>query len=127
MDESLELKLLRLKKLKQMMSQRPVESKEKSGELDFSKALEIVQKHLVDRGDEVLEVALRDYPEITKKIVVAIAKKILEGSLSGEIPGGALLKLFESLGLRVRLETSIKFYKDGEYRLLSDILKKDEL
>lgn len=127
MDESLELKLLRLKKMKQIMSQRLAESREKSGEIDFSKALEIVREHLVDRGDAVLEVALRDYPEITKKIVVAIAKKILDGSLSEEISGGALLKFFESLGLRIRLETSIKFYKDGEYRSLSDILKKEEL
>ena len=125
MDESIELKLLRLKKMKQRLVSKPPGSLEPpSEEEEFNKYLKIFKESLVDRGEEVLEVAMRDYPEITRKVVTVLAKKIVEGKLVEKISGGELLRLFENLGLHIHIETSIKYYKRGEYKSLSDLLRE---
>lgn len=125
MDESIELKLLRLKKMKQRLVSKPQGSLEPpSEEEEFNKYLKIFKESLVDRGEEVLEVAMRDYPEITRKVVTVLAKKIIEGNLMEKISGGELLRLFENLGLHIHIETSIKYYKRGEYKSLSDLLRE---
>ncbi|MEN2975065.1 MAG: hypothetical protein ABDH32_05750 [Candidatus Caldarchaeales archaeon] len=124
MDENLELKMLRLKKMKKIIASKSSESDVASEEAEVEEALKIVKERLSDRGDEVLEAALKDYPEITKKIVLVLAKKIKNGELMDEINGGELLRLFEKLGMRIKLETSIRYYKKGEYKSLSDLLKE---
>lgn len=125
MEENIELKLLRLKKMKQMLSSATTQdAKPPKEEVEFDKYLRIFKENLVDRGEEVLEAAMREYPEITKKIVVLIAQKIIEGKLTEKISGADLLRLFENLGLHIHLETRIRFYKHGEYKSLSDLLRE---
>lgn len=125
MDESIELKFLRLKKMKQMLSGKPTSITGSSvGEEDFDKYLKIFKENLTERGEEVLEAAMKDYPDVTRKIVMILTKKILEGKIIDKISGGELLRLFESLGLPIRIETSIKYYRHGEYKSLSDLLKE---
>lgn len=125
MDESIELKLLRLKKMKKILTTKPTEVTRSSvGEEDFDKHLKIFKENLIERGEEVLEAAMRDYPDITRKIVTILAKKIMEGKLREKISGGELLRLFENLGLHIHIERSIMYYKHGEYKSLSDLLKE---
>jgi len=125
MDESIELKLLRLKKMKQMLASKPISDLKSSGEEEeFDKCLNVFRGSLIDRGEEVLEAAMRDYPEITRKIVAVLAKKIMEGKLVEKISGAELLRLFENLGLHIHIETSIKYYKHGEYKSLSELLRE---
>ncbi len=125
MDESIELKFLRLKKMKQMLSAKPTSITESSvGEEDFERYLKIFRENLTERGEEVLEAAMRDYPDVTRKIVTLLAKKILERKIIDKMSGGDLLRLFENLGIPVRIETSIKYYRHGEYKSLSDLLKE---
>jgi len=121
MDEDLELRLLRLKKMRKLLSSR--NRREEGGSLSLEEAVKILRKRLVERGDEVLEAALEQYPELAKTIVLIIAEKIKSGELSGEISGAALMSLFESLGARIRLKTTIKYYKKGEYKSIRDLLK----
>lgn len=125
MDESIELKLLRLKKMKQMISSTAAQDVKLSrGEGEFDKYLKIFRESLTDRGEEVLEAAMRDYPEITRKIVTLLVQKIMEEKLVGKISGAELLRLFENLGLHIHIETRIRYYKDGKYKSLSDLLKE---
>lgn len=125
MDESIELKLLRLKKMRQMLSPKPAEDTKSSSEKeDFDKYLKVLKENLTDRGEEVLEAAMKQYPEVTRKIITILAKKIMEGKLVEKISGGELLKLFENLGLHIYIETSIRYYKHGEYKSLLDLLKE---
>jgi len=126
MDESIELKLLRLKKMKQMLASKSTGNIKSSREEEeeFDKYLNVFRGSLIDRGEEVLEAAMRDYPEITRKIVTVLAKKIMEGGLVDKISGAELLRLFENLGLHIHIETSIKYYKHGEYKSLSELLRE---
>ncbi|MEM3741728.1 MAG: hypothetical protein QXU28_01460 [Nitrososphaerota archaeon] len=111
--------------MKQMLSAKPTSITESSvGEEDFERYLKIFRENLIERGEEVLEAAMRDYPDVTRKIVTVLAKKILEGKIIDKISGGDLLRLFENLGIPVRIETSIKYYRHGEYKSLSDLLKE---
>jgi len=124
MEDDLELKMLRLKKLRELMKSRERQRKGKEEmRLSFKDAYELVKKHLANRGEEVLDAALEQYPEAAKKIVTIIALKIMRGEFSGKITGEMLMKLFEYFGMHVRLETKILYYRKGEYKSIRDLLR----
>ena len=124
MEDDLELKMLRLKKMRELLKSREKQRKEKEEfELNFKDAYELVKRHLADRGEEVLNAALEQYPEAAKKIVMIIASKIMRGEFSGKITGEMLMQLFEYLGMHVRLETKILYYRKGEYKSIRDLLR----
>ena len=124
MEDDLELEMLRLKKLRELMKSREKRREEKGGvRLSFKDAYELVKKHLADRGEEVLDAALEQYPEAARRIVMIIALKIMRGEFSGKITGEMLMQLFEYLGMRVRLETKILYYRKGEYKSIRDLLR----
>ena len=124
MEDDLELKMLRLKKMRELLKSREKQRKEKEEfELNFKDAYELVKKHLADRGEEVLNAALEQYPEAAKKIVMIIASKIMRGEFSGKITGEMLMQLFEYLGMHIRLETKILYYRKGEYKSIRDLLR----
>ena len=124
MEDDLELKMLRLKKMRELLKSREKQRKEKEEcELNFKDAYELVKKHLADRGEEVLNAALEQYPEAAKKIVTIIALKIMRGEFSGKITGEMLMQLFEYLGMHIRLETKILYYRKGEYKSIRDLLR----
>ena len=124
MEDELELKALKLKKMMRLMASREVSKSDKHEErLSFNDALKIVREHLVDRGDEVLNAALEQYPEEAKRIVLALGEKIVREGFRGKISGGALLSLFEYLGMPVKLRTKILYYKKGEYKSIADLIK----
>ena len=123
MEDDLELKMLRLKKLRELMRSRERQRKEKEMRLNFEDAYKLVKKHLVDRGEEVLDAALEQYPQAARRVVMFIASKIMRGEFSGKISGEMLMQLFEYLGMRVRLETKILYYRKGEYKSIRDLLR----
>ena len=124
MEDDLELKMLRLKKMRELLKSREKQRKEKEEfELNFKDAYELVERHLADRGEEVLNAALEQYPEAAKKIVTIIASKIMRGEFSGKITGEMLMQLFEYLGMHIRLETKILYYRKGEYKSIRDLLR----
>ena len=124
MEDDLELKMLRLKKMRELLKSREKQRKEKEEfELNFKDAYELVKRHLADRGEEVLNAALEQYPEAAKKIVMIIASKIMRGEFSGKITGEMLMQLFEHLGMHIRLETKILYYRKGEYKSIRDLLR----
>jgi len=124
MEDDLELEMLRLKKLRELMKSREKQREEKGGmRLSFKDAYELVKKHLADRGEEVLNAALEQYPEAARRIVMIMALKIMRGEFSGKITGEMLMQLFEYLGMRVRLETKILYYRKGEYKSIRDLLR----
>jgi len=123
-DEDLELKMLELKRLRRLAQAvkkgEPPEKEEKKPD-----PLDIVRARLGDRGEEVLRAGLDQYPRETSEVVKALAAAIMTAKIDGEIDGSSLYLLFRSLGLRVRLDTEIKYYRKGEYKKLRDILKRD--
>jgi len=87
---------------------------------------EIVSGFLHSRGDEVLRLAYEQFPVQTEAIVLKIAQLIQSGELTERISGGELLSLFRSIGLRVRVDTTIQVEDDGKFIPLSEKFKQQD-
>jgi len=83
-----------------------------------------VSGFLYDRGDEVLNLAYMQYPAQTEAIVTRIAELMQSGEITSRISGGELLALFRSVGLNVRVKTTIKVEDKGKLISFSDKLKQ---
>jgi DNA-binding TFAR19-related protein (PDSD5 family) len=129
MTEDPDIEIIKARKLKEM--------REKAAALERTKASaarqkkqrtprEIVSGYLYDRADEVLKLAYEQYPSQTEAIVARIAELIQGGELTDRISGGELLALFRSVGLRVRVDTTIKVEDDGKLVPFSEKLKRND-
>ncbi len=86
--------------------------------------LKFIRSKLLGRGQEVLDAALSQYPKPTLEVAKYIANLYRTGQLNEEIPGEDLYDLFHNLGMRVRLNTTISYVKDGKRIPLSQKFKK---
>ena len=84
---------------------------------------EFLIKQLGYRGLEVLQNAESQFPEETKLVVDKLADLIQSGEVTETIDGGKLLTLFRSLGIRIRVNTTINVEQDGKLVSWSDKLK----
>ncbi|MDE1811906.1 MAG: double-stranded DNA-binding protein [Thaumarchaeota archaeon] len=84
---------------------------------------ELVLKQLGYRGEEVLQNAESQFPTETKMIVEKLAELIQGGEITEIIDGGKLLTLFRSVGINVRIQTTISVEQDGKLVSWSDKLK----
>lgn len=130
-EEDKELELLKAKRLLEM--QKNISKQQKVEELKSTKQKpepnipsprEIVIKQLGYRGLEVLENAELQFPEETKLVVAKLAELIQSGEVTETIDGGQLLTLFRSVGIRVRVQTTINVEQDGKLVSWSDKLKE---
>lgn len=87
---------------------------------------EVLSPYLYDRADEVLDLAYGQYPVQTEAIVTRIARLISDGEITNRISGGELLMLFRSVGLKIRVNTTIKVEDNGKFISFSDKLKKQQ-
>lgn len=87
---------------------------------------EVLSPYLYDRADEVLDLAYGQYPVQTEAIVTRIARLILDGEITNRISGGELLMLFRSVGLKIRVNTTIKVEDNGKFVSFSDKLKNQQ-
>jgi DNA-binding TFAR19-related protein (PDSD5 family) len=85
---------------------------------------EIISDFLYDRGEEVLKLAESQFPIQTKSLINEIVELIRIGDIGQRISGGELLALFRSVGLNVRVSTTIKIEDHGKLVSLSDKLKQ---
>lgn len=122
-DEDLELKMLELKRLRRLAQAMKKDEQVKKEEKEPDPQ-GIVEGRLGDRGEEVLRAGLDQYPRETSEVVKALAAAIQTGKISEKIDGSSLYLLFRSLGLRVKMDTEIKYYRKGEYQRLKDILRR---
>ena len=86
---------------------------------------EIVVKQLGYRGIEVLQNAESQFPQESKIVIEKLAELIRGGEVSEIIDGGKLLTLFRSIGIHVRMQTTISVEQDGKLVSWSDKLKGD--
>ena len=126
-DEDNELERLKAKRLaemqKNLLSKKEEESrKSKEESKNIPSSREILVKRLGYRGLEVLQNAELQYPNETKIIVTKIAELLSSGEVNEEIDGGKLLLLFRSVGLNIRMKTTINVEQDGKFVSLSDKL-----
>jgi DNA-binding TFAR19-related protein (PDSD5 family) len=85
---------------------------------------QVVSDFLYDRGTEVLKLAESQFPAQTRAIVKRLADLIKSGEIQQGISGGELLMLLRSVGIYVRVSTTIKIEDHGKLVSFSDKLKK---
>ena len=85
---------------------------------------QVVSDFLYDRGTEVLKLAESQFPAQTRAIVKRLADLIKSGEIQQGISGGELLMLFRSVGIYVRVSTTIRIEDHGKLVSFSDKLKK---
>lgn len=125
-EEDKELELLKAKRMLEM--QKNISQRQRIDEKPQSPAQkvsprEIVLKQLGYRGEEVLQNAESQFPNETKVVVEKLAELIQGGEITEIIDGGKLLTLFRSVGIHVRIQTTINVEQDGKMVSWSDKLK----
>ncbi|MEM2140468.1 DNA-binding protein [Nitrososphaera sp.] len=128
MSEDKDIEIIKARKLREMKERAAAMERAKKAEPEKKEKSprETVMAYLYDRGDEVLNAAYAQYPAQTEAIVAKIAELIKSGELKERISGGELLSLFRSVGLRVRIDTSIRIQQDGKLVSFSEKLKQHE-
>jgi len=118
MDDDADLKLLEWRKLEEIKRRLRATEASKQEKTDR----QVVQGVLYDRGDEVLDAAYSFYPKETERLVKELATMIKDGRFKDRVAGGELLSIFRQLGLRFRVNTSIKVMDQGKMVDLSEKL-----
>ena len=123
MEKDKEIEMLKAKKLlalrKRVEKQKEIDENKNEQKNDR----ELLMSRLVNRADEVFKIAETNYPRETVIITNRIMELVRSGAIKGNIDGGELLQIFRRLGLRVRLDSSIKIAKDGKVVSLTDKIK----
>ena len=125
-EEDPELAIIKARKMKQLKEKAALIEKIKESKSDVKKVddKELLLKYLYDRGDEVLELAESQYPIQAKLVVNRIVELIKSGDIDSLISGGELLAIFRSVGLRIRVDTSIRIQEHGKFISMGDKLKE---
>lgn len=111
-----ELDRLMAKRMEEMRrsAERPEPEPEKPG------ARAALVAALGHRGMEVLENAERQFPGSAPAVVEQLGRLLISGAAIGPVDGGELLAVFRSVGLDVRVSTTIRVEKDGKMVSLAD-------
>ena len=128
-EEDKELEKLKEKRLAEMQKNVSFQQKQEEFVADQKEELknapiprEILVNRLGYRGLEVLENAEVQFPNETKIVVEKLAELITSGEIDEQIDGGKLLVLFRSIGMNVRVQTTINVEKEGKFVSLSEKL-----
>ena len=125
-EEDPELAIIKARKMKQLKEKAALIEKIKESKADVKKVddKELLLKYLYDRGDEVLDLAESQYPVQAKLVVNRIVELIKSGDIDSLISGGELLAIFRSVGLRIRVDTSIRIQEHGKFISMGEKLKE---
>ena len=126
MSEEEEIKFLKKKLLLRWQKEYLMRQLESRRREEIINPEEYVRSHLTPKAIEVLEAAKSQYPNIMPKVIKAIAEVIARGEVETPIDAITLLNTLRFIGLDVRLESKIKFYKKGKYMDIKQYLKEKE-
>jgi len=115
-----ELRTIRQRKLRELQEKLACEQ-EKTGKTDVNEVLNGIFK---DRAWEVFNTASHQFPNLMVRVKKGLVKLALSGKLR-EVTGEQLYLFLRNLGLRVRLNTKIRFVDHGELKSLSVKMRED--
>lgn len=115
-----ELRAIRQKKLRELQERLACEQEE-TGKADVDEILNGIFK---DRAWEVFNTASHQFPNVMVRVKKGLVKLALSGKLR-EVTGEQLYLFLRNLGLRVMLNTKIRFADHGELKSLSAKMKED--
>lgn len=127
--EDPDIAIIKARKLKELWKHAAMEKSKAARREHEQKPItktdkEIVSDYLYDRGGEVLSLAMTQFPTQTRIIIKRIADLISLGEIQQRISGGELLALFRSMGISVRINTTIKIEDHGKLVSFSEKLKE---
>lgn len=127
--EDPDIAIIKARKLKELWKHAAMEKSKAARREHEQKPItktdkEIVSDYLYDRGGEVLSLAMTQFPTQTRIIIKRIADLIRLGEIQQRISGGELLALFRSIGINVRINTTIKIEDHGKLVSFSEKLKE---
>jgi DNA-binding TFAR19-related protein (PDSD5 family) len=129
MGEDPDIEILKAKKMQEIM-QRMMKQKKENIKKDTKKRepseREILLSYLYDRGDEVLNLAESQFPSETRAIIHRIIELINSGEINRKISGGELLSLFRTIGMNIKINTTIKIEEHGKYMSFAEKLKQNK-
>jgi DNA-binding TFAR19-related protein (PDSD5 family) len=126
-----DIAIIKARKMKELWKQAAALEKSKAAQKEQEQKAriktdrEIVSDLLYDRGEEVLKLAEIQFPSQTRMIIKRIADLTKAGEIQQRISGGELLMLFRSIGINVRVNTTIKIEDHGKLVSVSEKLKKE--
>lgn len=130
MEEDPDIEILKAKKMQEIMQRMMKQKKKDNIGKDIKKRepseREILLSYLYDRGDEVLNLAESQFPSETRAIVGRIVELINSGEINRKISGGDLLSLFRTIGINVKINTTIKIEEHGKYMSFAEKLKQNK-
>jgi len=128
-EEDKELEKLKEKRLAEMQKnisfqqkQEELVSAHKEAQKNAPNPRDVLVSSLGYRGLEVLENAEAQFPNETKIVIEKLAELINSGEIDEQIDGGKLLVLFRSIGMNVKVQTTINIEQEGKFVSLSDKL-----
>lgn len=125
MNEDKELELLKKKRLEEMQKNLTFQKKQEeavSAQKKRPSPRDLVLQKLGYRGLEVLQNAEHQFPNEAKLVIEKLGELIAAGEINEELDGGKLLLLFRSVGINIKMQTTINVKKDGKFVSLSDKL-----
>lgn len=127
--EDPDIAIIKARKLKELWKHAAMEKSKAARREHEQKPItktdkEIVSDYLYDRGGEVLSLAMTQFPTQTRIIIKRIADLISLGEIQQRISGGELLALFRSMGISVKINTTIKIEDHGKLVSFSEKLKE---
>ena len=128
-EEDPDLTIIKARKMKETTEASSTQEKMKARKEQESQPrtdIEIISRYLYDRGEEVLDLAKSQFPIQTRAIVRKIVELIKAGEINQRISGGELLALFRSVGMNIRVNTSIRVEDHGKLVSFSDKLKYED-
>ena len=128
-NEDPDIAIINARKMKELWKKASLEKsnaiqKEEDRRTQIRTDEQVVSDFLYDRGTEVLKLAESQFPAQTRAIVSRLADLIKSGEIQQGISGGELLMLLRSVGIYVRVSTTIKIEDHGKLVSFSDKLKK---
>ena len=121
-----DIDIINARKLRELREKAAAMEKARDNQQQPRSSREIVSAYLYDRADQVLDLAYGQYPSQTEAIVARIARLILAGEITSRISGGELLALFRTVGLNIRVNTTIKVEDKGKLISFSEKLKQQQ-
>lgn len=115
-----ELEAIRRKKLEELQ-RRLTTRQEKTEKIDAEEVLNNIFK---GRAWEVFNRASSQHPYVMSRVKDALVKLALSGRLS-TVTGEQLYRFLRNLGIRVKLDTKIRFSEKGKLKSLTEKLKEN--
>jgi programmed cell death protein 5 len=124
MDEELErLKRRRMLEIRRKLIQESEKSKEEKIQKEPT-VKEVLDGVFFGRAWEVYNAAKTQFPSVMPQVEDALVGGIKSGKIKNRIDGESLFVFLRQLGLRVRLQTSIRYKEHGELKTIGQLMKE---